>query len=306
MILMCYQRHTGPALGVSTPRGVLSVAGAVAAVGALDVPSTPEDFFDVGRPAIVSLRDLLERTPDSDSLYAAEEELTLAPCVPRPGKILCVGLNYRGHAAETNAEIPAEPVLFSKYSNALSGSGATVMLPPEVHRFDYEVELGVIMGQRAHRVSSEEALDYVLGYCVGNDLSCRDLKFKSSQWLLGKTLDGFLPLGPYVVTADEVTDPQRLALRTWVNGVLVQESNTADMVFGVAELISYFSRYMTLNPGDVIVTGTPQGVILGRPDGEREWLRAGDEVVCEVEGLGRLVTRLAAEGEDDAPPWDEF
>jgi 2-keto-4-pentenoate hydratase/2-oxohepta-3-ene-1,7-dioic acid hydratase in catechol pathway len=306
MILLCYQRQTGPTLGVKTPRGILSVAGAVAAVGALDVPDVPQDFYALGDQSLSSLRALMERLPDSDYLYATEEELALAPCVPRPGKILCVGLNYRGHAAETNSEIPAEPVLFSKFPNALSGSGASVALPSDLHRYDYEVELGVVIGKRARYVAVEEALDHVLGYCVSNDLSCRDLQFKSSQWLLGKTLDGFLPLGPYVVTADEVPDPQALALRTWVNGTLMQDSNTSDMVFSVAELISYFSRYMTLEAGDIIVTGTPPGVILGKPDGERDWLKAGDEVVCEVEGLGKLTTRLVSEEEDEEPPWDEF
>ncbi len=153
--------------------------------------------------------------------------------------------------------------------------------------------MGVVIGQKASAVSVEEALEYVLGYCSANDLSARDLQMRTSQWLLGKTLDGFCPIGPYLVTRDEVPDPQQLELRTWVNGELRQNSSTADMIFSVAEIVSYASHHMTLDPGDVIITGTPEGVILGMPE-PRAWLKPGDEVIVEVQGLGRLVTPLVA------------
>ena len=146
------------------------------------------------------------------------------------------------------------------------------------------------MGRRASHVSETEALDYVFGYCNANDLSARDLQFRSSQWLLGKTLDKFLPIGPYLVTADEVADPQKLDIQCWVNGDLRQDSNTADMIFTVAQSVSYISQYVTLEAGDLILTGTPSGVVAGRP--EKDWLVPGDEVTIEIEGLGRLTNPL--------------
>jgi 2-keto-4-pentenoate hydratase/2-oxohepta-3-ene-1,7-dioic acid hydratase in catechol pathway len=207
-----------------------------------------------------------------------------------------VGVNYRSHADETGTTLPATPVLFSKFANALAGDGETIPLPYDVYHYDYEVELAVVIGRRAHRVTREAALEYVLGYCVANDVSARDLQFRTNQWLLGKTLDKFLPLGPDLVTADEIADPQALHLRCWVNDDLRQDATTADMVFGVAELIAYVSAVMPLEPGDVLCTGTPEGVVLGRP--QQDWLRAGDTVVCEIEGLGRLTNPLIAEVDD--------
>ena len=159
---------------------------------------------------------------------------------------MAVGLNYRRHAQETGAQIPETPILFSKFNNALAGSSRPVRLPPVATQYDYEVELGVVIGTRAAAVEVADALEYVLGYCTANDLSARDLQMRTSQWLLGKSLDGFCPVGPYLVTRDEVPDPQKLSLRTWVNGKLCQNSNTSDMIFSVAEIVSYASTYMTL------------------------------------------------------------
>jgi 2-keto-4-pentenoate hydratase/2-oxohepta-3-ene-1,7-dioic acid hydratase in catechol pathway len=221
---------------------------------------------------------------------AGEAGLALGPCVPRPGKIVCVGQNYRRHAEETGMAVPETPILFNKFSNTPAASGEDVPLPDVAEQYDYEAELCVVMGRTARRVSGADALDHVWGYCNCNDLSARDLQFRTSQWMLGKTLDGFFPIGPYLVSADEVADPQALAIRCLVNGEVRQDSSTADMVFGVAELVSYISRHVTLEPGDVIATGTPEGVALGRPD--RPWLRPGDEVVVEVGGLGQLRNRM--------------
>ncbi|MGH3386835.1 MAG: fumarylacetoacetate hydrolase family protein, partial [Nocardioidaceae bacterium] len=217
----------------------------------------------------------------------------LAPAVPDPGKIICVGANYRKHAQEAGLPIPEHPIYFAKYNNSLVGHAADVVLPAVTEQGDYEVELVAVIGRPAHRVGTADALDYLFGYATGNDLSARELQMRSSQWTYGKAIDGFAPLGPYLVTADEVPDPQQLALRCWVNDELRQESNTADMIFSVAELVSDLSQIMTLEPGDVIYTGTPEGVILGMQ--EPSWLQVGDEVACEVEGLGRLVTYLVAE-----------
>jgi 2-keto-4-pentenoate hydratase/2-oxohepta-3-ene-1,7-dioic acid hydratase in catechol pathway len=213
-----------------------------------------------------------------------EHTLVAGPCVPRPGKIICIGLNYRKHALESGMDIPTVPVAFTKYNNTLTDYSSDVRLGEEGLHFDYEVELGIVMGRKCKGVSKQEALNYVLGYCVANDLSCRDLQFKTSQWLLGKSLDQFLPLGKCLVTADEVGDPQNLQLRCTVNGELRQNSNTGDMIFPVAEIIEFVSRYMTLEPGDLILSGTPEGVIMGMA--EKNWLVPGDRVKVEIEKLG--------------------
>ena len=219
-----------------------------------------------------------------------EKDLEIGPCIPKPSKIICIGLNYRKHAIESGMAIPTTPVVFTKYSNTLTDYGTDIPLGPEGEQFDYEVELGVIIGRKCKNVSRENALQYVLGYCVANDLSCRDLQFKTSQWLLGKSLDHFLPLGKYFVTAEEVGDPQSLQLTCTLNGELRQSSNTSDMIFSVDEIISFLSKYMTLEPGDLIVTGTPEGVIMGRE--QKVWLKAGDMVKVEIENVGSTCNKM--------------
>jgi len=281
MKLIAFQGQRGPTLGVVTANGVVALE---------DTDFSPSSVLSQGESALERVRAAVER---SSAQPRDEASLQLAPSVPAPGKIIAVGLNYRRHANETGAAIPETPILFSKFNNTLAASCQKVALPPVATQYDYEVELGVVIGRRAASVSLDNALDFVLGYCTANDLSARDLQMRTSQWLLGKTLDGFCPVGPYIVTRDEVPDPQKLALRTWVNGELRQNSNTADMIFSVAEIVSYASKYMTLEPGDLIITGTPEGVILGMPE-PRKWLAAGDEVTVEVEGLGKLVTPLVS------------
>ena len=290
-------------LGVQAGKGVVDVAASLAErkglrvlrAGAAPVPATIDDLLAGGRQAQQALaahiQGALTDTPRA-TWFQAESSLRLGPCLPHPGKIVCVGLNYRQHAAEAGLAVPGTPVLFSKYGNALAGPGEAIPLPAGAEQYDYEVELAVVIGRRARNVSEADALNCVFGYCTANDLSARDLQNRTSQWLLGKTLDKFLPLGAYLVTADEVGDPQNLQLRTWVNGSLRQNSNTGDMIFPVAYVISYISRYFTLEPGDLISTGTPQGVIAGMAD--KHWLRAGDEVTVEVEKLGRLSNVLVA------------
>jgi 2-keto-4-pentenoate hydratase/2-oxohepta-3-ene-1,7-dioic acid hydratase in catechol pathway len=221
-----------------------------------------------------------------------ENSLQIAPVVPNPGKVLCIGLNYRKHAAESGMAEPKLPVLFSKFNNSISAHRQDVPMSREWLKVDYEAELGVVIGRTAKDVTVDEALDYVLGYCNCNDLSERALQFVSGQWLVGKSLDGFQPVGPYLVTADEVSNPQALRIRGWLNGELRQDSNTSDMIFSVAECIAYASQYMTLQPGDLISTGTPQGVILGHPKESQVWMQPGDEYVVEVEGLGQLRNRM--------------
>ena len=288
MKLITYRTDDGTKLGIKTERGILDVARAGSATG-VACPSSADAVYTLGSSALPALTALLNAAEDP-AFYVSEDDLAFAPAVPNPGKILCVGLNYRKHAAETGMAEPAYPVLFSKFNNVLAAPNEDIPQQADWTTVDYESELGVVMGATARNVSVDEALDYVFGYCNMNDLSERNLQMRSGQWLLGKTLDKFLPVGPYVVTADEVPDPQALSIKGWLNGELRQNSNTADMIFSVAEVIAYASQIMTLDPGDIISTGTPEGVIMGMEP--KVWLQPGDEYVVEVEGLGKLANRM--------------
>ena len=299
MILLSFVDDDLVGLGVKTDGGVIDVTAAKAALGSSvgdPAPETIDGLLANGEAGLAALADLVARATTADdtagSWLRAEADLRLAPCVPNPGKIVCVGLNYRRHAEESGAAIPETPVLFSKFGNVLAAPEELVPLPDVATQYDYEAELAVVIGRRARNVSEDDALSYVLGYCNANDVSARDLQTRTSQWLLGKTLDKFLPIGPWLVTADEAGDPQAHTLRTWHNGTLRQDSTTADMIFSVREIVSYVSKHFPLNPGDVIVTGTPSGVIMGLP--EKNWLKPGDEVTVEVEGLGKLTNRMVA------------
>jgi 2-keto-4-pentenoate hydratase/2-oxohepta-3-ene-1,7-dioic acid hydratase in catechol pathway len=239
--------------------------------------------------------ELIQQVIDEDGIspdfFLDESFLTIVSCVPSPSKIICIGLNYRKHAAESGMAEPTIPVVFTKYNNTLINYGDDVVLGKVGVQFDYEVELGVVIGKKCKDVLKAKALDYVLGYCVSNDMSCRDLQFRSSQWLMGKSLDTFLPLGKYLVTTDEVGDVQNLRLSCTLNGEQRQNSNTSDMIFSVAEIIEDLSKHMTLEPGDLILTGTPEGVIFGMK--EKNWLKAGDVVTVEIEKLGSTTNRMA-------------
>lgn len=286
--LLSFHAPDGVRLGVQSDSGVVDVRRAAADAG-VTAPDSMTEAIRGGPAALDQLRQVVAGA----GATIPEAEISYAPAVPDPGKILCVGANYRKHAEEAGLPLPEQPIYFAKFGNSLAGHREEVVLPAATERGDYEVELVAVIGRPARKVRREDALDHVFGYATGNDLSARDLQMRSSQWLFGKAIDGFAPLGPYVVTADEVPDPQRLDLRTWVNGELRQDSNTADMIFSVAEMISDLSQIMTLQPGDVIYTGTPEGVVLGMQT--PTWLQPGDEVACEIEGLGRLVNTLVAD-----------
>jgi 2-keto-4-pentenoate hydratase/2-oxohepta-3-ene-1,7-dioic acid hydratase in catechol pathway len=233
-----------------------------------------------------------DRQPPEETV-ALEEARLHAPIV-RPGKIVAIGLNYEDHAAETGAEIPDKPIVFAKYPNTIVGPGEPIRIPPITEQVDYEAELAVVIGRRARNVPEAEALEYVFGYANANDVSSRDLQFsEGGQWTRSKSLDTFLPLGPYVVTRDEVPDPQNLYIRAILNGEVVQDGTTSRMIFSVAELVSFLSTGMTLEPGDVIITGTPPGVGMARDP--QLWMKAGDEVSIEIEGLGTLTNPVEAE-----------
>lgn len=211
--------------------------------------------------------------------------------IERPGKIVCVGLNYRDHAEEQGVELPKEPLLFAKWPNALIGPGEAIVIPPLVTKADYEAELGVVIGARVKGVSKENALEAVRGYLCANDVSARDLQFADGQWTRGKSVDTFCPVGP-LVPASEVPDPHDLRIRAIVSGEVLQDSTTANLIFGVDEIISHVTRTITLEPGDLILTGTPAGVGVFR-DPQR-LLRPGDEVTIEIERLGSLTNPVVA------------
>jgi 2-keto-4-pentenoate hydratase/2-oxohepta-3-ene-1,7-dioic acid hydratase in catechol pathway len=275
-------------LGIVTGAGVIDVEAANAALGT-SVPTDVNAFVGGGSAAAADL--IAKAAGKSGAWLLNRADLTLGPVVPAPGKIICIGLNYAKHAAESNMPIPESPVVFSKFNNTLAADGEDVPLNTRyAEKFDYEVELCAVIGKQAVDVSEDAALDYVYGYCTANDLSIRDLQNRTSQWLLGKTADKFFPIGPVLVSADEVGDPQKLQLSTKVNGEIRQNENTNDMIFNVRQLVSYLSRYFTLEPGDLITTGTPSGVAMGLPG--TPWLKKGDVVEVEVEKLGVLTNKM--------------
>jgi len=212
--------------------------------------------------------------------------------IPRPGKIVCIGLNYKDHAEEQGVELPAAPLLFAKFTTSLIGPGEPIVIPPIVTKTDYEAELGVVIGSRVSKVSAENALEAVAGYICVNDVSARDLQFADGQWSRGKSPDTYCPVGPQLVPRDEIRDPQKLAIRAILNGETLQDSTTANMVFGVAEIIAYVTQTITLEPGDLIATGTPAGV--GAFRDPKVFMQPGDEITIEIEGLGSLTNPVTA------------
>lgn len=265
-------------LGLVTDRGVIDAAAAGCALRMEDL------IAGADRAALAALA--------ADESLPIVEQPVFANVVNTVGKLLCVGLNYREHAIKAGFPIPEYPVLFSKFADALAPSGAAVELPDWEDSYDYEAELVVVMGKTAWGVSEEEALDYVFGYSCGNDLSCRDAQMRSGQWLIGKTMPGFGPCGPCIVTADAYDLGRPLAIRSFVNGEPRQNGLLTDMIFSVAQVVSYASRYMKLEPGDLIYTGTPSGVALEGGQSKYSWLKAGDRVDVEIEGIGVLSNTL--------------
>lgn len=289
MRIVSYMHNGREAVGVHVEDKIVPVRDLLGAQEGAYPVTIGELIADPGIVAKIQTALLAER-----GLVAALEEnqVTYLPAVTHPGKIICIGLNYRKHALETKADIPTSPVVFSKFSDAMAAHEEKIPLPPGSKQVDYEGELGIVIGRRTYQVTQEEALQYVFGYAIANDLSARDLQKRTSQWLLGKTCPKFAPFGPHVVTADEIENPNNLSIKTFVNGVKKQDSSTSDMIFGCAEIIAYVSQYLVLEPGDLILTGTPEGVILGQPVDQRVWLKPGDEVRIEIENIGVLVNTL--------------
>lgn len=261
------------------------------------VPADMVAFIERGEPALAQVRSAVDyalaRKDESPQPY--ERRLTYsfndvgvhAPII-NPSKVVAIGLNYLDHAKESGMEPPKKPIFFTKYTTAIVGPGAAVVLPSQEmsNQVDYEVELAVVIGKAARNVSEDEAMDHVFGYTILNDVSARDLQFEDGQWVKGKSLDTFAPMGPWVVTKDEIADPHDLRIVLALNGEVVQDSSTSNLIFKIPQLIAYLSRLFTLRPGDVIATGTPPGVGMAR-DPQR-FLKPGDTMVCEIEGIGAL------------------
>ena len=256
-------------------------------------PIFPTDMlaFLAGGVSTKNLAEKIVSSPQPSSVLA-RSAVTLQAPIPRPGKILCIGLNYRDHAAESNQSIPQYPVVFAKDNNTIIGPNAAIVLPTFTEEVDYEAEFAFVIGRTARRVQAEDALDYVAGYLPFNDVSARDYQHRTSQWTVGKTFDTFGPLGPALVTADEIPDPHDLDIQLTINGEVLQSSNTKNLIFAVNQLIADLTSFMTLEAGDIISTGTPSGV--GGARNPQRWLRAGDVVAVTIEGLGTLENPVVA------------
>lgn len=267
-------------VGVKTPEGVSDIT-------ALGFPDSMNAVIEGGNELQGRISAALEGAPCISEAQLRFGNITV------PQKIVCGGLNYHDHAAETGGEPPKYPVFFSKFNDALHPAGEPVPLP-EWHRcYDYEAELVIVVGKAAYNVSVEDAFEHIFGFACGNDLSTRDAQFLSSQWLSGKSLPHFGPAGPFIVTRDEL-DPDNMPLSVVCerDGKIVQSGNTSDLIFSCREQLSSASRFFSLAPGDLIFTGTPAGVILGKPKNERNWLHAGETVRVRIDGIGELVTPL--------------
>src|ERR1700683_1835744 len=220
-------------------------------------------------------------------------DVTLLAPIPRPPKLICVGLNYRDHAAETKMEIPKVPTIFNKFPNVVIGPGASIVLPKVSERPDYEAEFAFVIGRGGRHIPASRAMEHVFGYTIVNDVSARDYQMATSQWLMGKTFDTFAPMGPWIVTKDEVADPHALDISLEIGGVMLQKSNTRELIFKIPELIKYISQVVTLEPGDIVATGTPPGV--GFAQKPPRWLKPGEETIVRIQGIGELRNPVVAE-----------
>jgi 2-keto-4-pentenoate hydratase/2-oxohepta-3-ene-1,7-dioic acid hydratase in catechol pathway len=267
-----------------------------------DRPSDPLAWFDMDGPWFQKSREThdtliqdekaLAGARDKGWLVRSQDAYWHAP-VPRPGKVLCIGLNYRDHAAESNMQIPEKPVVFSKFSSCVIAPGEPVVIPSTSQQVDYEAELAVVIGRRAKHVTADRAYDYVLGYTAFNDVSARDFQFSDGQWQRGKSCDTFAPMGQTIVTTDVITDPHKLSIKLTLNGKIMQDSNTDQLIFGVPALIEFISQSITLEPGDVIATGTPPGVGFARKP--PVFLQPGDQMEVLIEGMGGLGNPVVSE-----------
>jgi len=292
--------HKNRANGESPCAGALLSKGRVLDFGEAlgDAPADFLQWLDLDGPWLGRVRDLVPKADAGDGgtgVLPLSEARLVAP-VPSPPKVICIGLNYRDHAIESKAEIPKSPIAFSKFGTSIVGPGDAIVLPRSSRKVDYEAEMAVVIGRKAKHVEAAKAMDHVLGYANFHDVSARDFQFADGQWQRGKSCDTFGPLGPAVVTADEVPDPHALRIRFRLNGVTLQDSTTAQLIFRVPELIAFLSDSITLLPGDVIATGTPPGVGFAR--NPPIYMKDGDTAEVEVEGLGVLTNPVKASAQD--------
>jgi 2-keto-4-pentenoate hydratase/2-oxohepta-3-ene-1,7-dioic acid hydratase in catechol pathway len=254
--------------------------------------NSPLEFIAEGPDAWHKAASALADSGDSHTVPL--DSLTLLCPLPNPGKLLCIGLNYRDHAAETGAAVPTTPTVFAKFSNAIAGPGDTVRIPAVTQKPDYEAEFAFVIGVGGKNIPAEKWRDHVFGYTIVNDVSARDIQLATSQWLLGKSLDTFAPIGPWIVTADEITDPHSLDIKLDIDGAVRQQSNTRELVFQIPDLIAHISAIVPLNPGDIISTGTPAGVGMGH--NPPLWLRDGEVMTIEIQGIGKLTNPVKFAG----------
>ncbi|HEV2275439.1 MAG TPA: fumarylacetoacetate hydrolase family protein [Acidobacteriaceae bacterium] len=287
MKLLSVVTSKGPRLAAKVPSGILVFSQASGLFPEKSFPFTLQAAIS-GKGGLKRLLPHLQAVIDHQEVsqfVVPENEVKLTrPFLPN--NVICVGLNYKAHAHESNLPLPKQPMLFAKWTNSVIGPGDPIVLPPDTHEVDYEAELAVVIGQKCRGVSADKALDYVAGYTCMNDVSARDFQRGDGQWVRAKSQDTFGPIGPCLVTGDEIPDPQTLGIRCTVNGQVLQDSTTGDMIFGIRELIAFISRGITLQPGDLITTGTPQGVGFARKP--PIFLKSGDQVVVEIDGIGSL------------------
>jgi 2-keto-4-pentenoate hydratase/2-oxohepta-3-ene-1,7-dioic acid hydratase in catechol pathway len=245
-----------------------------------------------GGPEAFKRAELALAKPAAEGTFALSAVKLCAP-VPKPTKIVCVGLNYRDHAIESKMDIPTRPTIFSKFNNTVIGSGDNIVIPKNTEKPDYEAEFAFVIGKGGRHIKAEDWREHVFGYMNLNDVSARDVQLATTQWVMGKTFDTFAPMGPWLVSADEIEDPHNLDISITVNGDKLQNSNTRELIFKIPDLVEFLSSIMTLEPGDVVSTGTPSGV--GFSYKPPKWLKPGDEVVVRVQGLGELVNTCVAE-----------
>lgn len=282
MKLITFNAGQGPRLGALVDGQVVDLA----ATSSGNLPADMRRFLELGDVGMETARSTVEQALTNGQTMAIDAVKIMAPIL-NPSKIIAIGLNYMDHCREQNIEPPQSPIIFAKFPTSIIGPGDTIRWDPELtSQVDFEAELAVVMGRTARRVTEAEALAYVAGYTICHDVSARDLQFGDGQWIRGKSLDTFCPIGPYLVTRDEISDPHNLAIRCTVNDQVMQDSNTAEMIFQIPFLIEYISRAFTLLPGDIITTGTPDGVGVFRSP--KIFLKDGDQVTMEIEGLGQL------------------
>lgn len=258
--------------------------------GDSSIPSDMRSFIEGGQKTLLAAKSVIDR---GGSVIPRDSVKIVAP-IYNPDKVLCVGMNYKDHCGEQDAPVPIEPVIFNKFPSSIIGPTEDLQYPEETQKLDWEVELTIVIGKDAKRVQESDAMNYVFGYTVAHDVSARDWQLEpgknGGQWLIGKAMDGFCPLGPAIVMKEDINDPHNLGLRCRVNGVTKQDSNTNQLVHKTAAMVSFISRFMTLRPGDVILTGTPPGVgVFRKPP---EYLKRGDVVECEIDGIGKVVNKI--------------